>query len=27
MFAARAGDVSRQLEAQARQGRTLYVRS
>jgi len=25
MFAARAGDVSRQLEAQARQGRTLYV--
>jgi aminoglycoside 3-N-acetyltransferase len=27
MFAARAGDVSRQLEAQARQGRTLYVPS
>jgi aminoglycoside 3-N-acetyltransferase len=25
MFAARAGDVSRQLEAQARLGRTLYV--
>jgi hypothetical protein len=27
MFSARAGDVSRQLEEQARQGRTLYVRS